>query len=263
MTRVYGVEFPERALMSVLSDLLGIAHFTTARGSTVRKDFVDAVAAALGVAAVADMTKDEVLLAAIAAASRTAPDPSYLSPGSTVTDRALQAIINGVTRNGVPGLALPAPGVDVAAEQPELLDPFPDAFDPAGVSDERTKTLVATTAREGQDRFRTAVLLAYGGRCAVTGANAPAALEAAHIVPYMGPGTNRVSNGLALRADVHRLFDRGALAVHERDLVVLVKGHLLATTYGDLAGRRIALPGAVAQRPAPAALRDHRLWAGL
>ncbi|WP_155378796.1 hypothetical protein [Cellulomonas sp. JZ18] len=48
MAKEYGVEYPERALMAVLSDLLGIPHFTTSRGSTVRSDFLKAVLVALG-----------------------------------------------------------------------------------------------------------------------------------------------------------------------------------------------------------------------
>jgi len=34
--------------MATISDLLGIPHFTTARGSTVRRDFLEAVGVALG-----------------------------------------------------------------------------------------------------------------------------------------------------------------------------------------------------------------------
>ena len=48
---------------------------------------------------------------------------------------------------------------------------------------------------------------AYGGRCAITGYDVEEALQAAHIVPYLGPQSNTVNNGLLLRADVHNLFD--------------------------------------------------------
>ena len=41
------MHYPERQLMAVISDLLGIPHFTTSNGSTVRADFLQAVAARL------------------------------------------------------------------------------------------------------------------------------------------------------------------------------------------------------------------------
>ena len=248
--------------MSVLSDLLGIPHFTTANGSTVRKDFMAAVATALGVET-AGMKKDPITLASIAAATKTAPDKKWLSPGTTVTDAALQEIINGLVQYGVPGRLDPAP-----PDAPEVVelddDELPDdPFDPAQVADERTRRLMEIVAREGQDPFRNALMDAYGFRCAVTGTDAVEALEAAHIVPYMGPGTNRVSNGLVLRRDVHRLFDRGALAVDEQSFRVLLHPHLLVTDYRSLAGTRLRVPQRKVDRPAPSALLDHRRWAGL
>lgn len=39
------------------------------------------------------------------------------------------------------------------------------------------------------------------------------ALEAAHIKPYGESGPHEVFNGLLLRSDVHRLFDRGYITV--------------------------------------------------
>ncbi len=262
MARTYGAEFPERPLMSVLSDLLGMRHFTTSRGSTVRKDFMEELARALGIE-VNDKVKDALTLACIASATRTPEDAKWLSTGATVTDVALQQIINGLIEFGVPGRSAPMPDVDTFVAVPGEEDPLPDLFDPEQVSDERTRRLMEIVTREGQDRFRTAIMDAYGFRCAVTGYDAVEALEAAHIVPYMGPGTNRVSNGLLLRTDVHRLFDRGALAIDERSFKVLVKPHLLVTHYRVFAGTQLRLPVRIADRPAPVALRDHRLWAGL
>lgn len=67
--------------------------------------------------------------------------------------------------------------------------------------------------RLGQGAFRLSVLDAYGKRCAVTGERVVPVLEAAHIKPYASDGPHRVSNGLALRADIHRLFDLGYVTV--------------------------------------------------
>lgn len=251
MSRRFGEEFPERELMSVLSDLLAIPHFTTARGSTVRKDFLDAVARALGVDP-GGLLKDQVLAAAVEAATRQAMPDDLYSPGGTVTNQALQAIVDGVIQHGRPGGPAP-PAVEEAP-----------SFDPALVTDERDRRLMELAVRQGQDRFRASVVEAYDARCAVTGFDAVEALEAAHITPYKGPATSLVNNGILLRADVHALWDRGSLAVHETAHTVLVKPHLLATSYRDLADAPVDhLPRRLADRPAVVALRDHRQWCGL
>jgi hypothetical protein len=236
--------------MSVLSDLLGVPHFTTARGSTVRKDFLDAVARALGLQP-DGLRKDQVLAACVRAATRRPMPAELYSRGGTVTNQALQAIVDGVIEHGHPAAA------EVAAA------PAEPAFDPGLVVDERDRRLMELAARQGQDLFRRAVVEAYDARCAVTGFDAVEALEAAHITPYKGPATSLVSNGILLRADVHELWDRGSLAVHETAHTVLVKPHLLATAYRDLADAPVHLPRRVDQRPAVVALRDHRVWCGL
>lgn len=77
----------------------------------------------------------------------------------------------------------------------------------------RTGTQYLTTARLGQGAFRLSVLDAYQLRCAVTGERVKPVLEAAHIKPFAQLGPNIVSNGLSLRADIHRLFDLGYVTV--------------------------------------------------
>lgn len=65
----------------------------------------------------------------------------------------------------------------------------------------------------GQGHFKRAVADAYGNRCAVTTSATFPSLEAAHIRPFAEGGEHAVSNGLLLRTDVHRLYDRGYLSV--------------------------------------------------
>ncbi|UER54607.1 hypothetical protein HJG43_08725 [Kineosporiaceae bacterium SCSIO 59966] len=260
MAKEYGVEYPERPLMSVISDLLGIPHFTTSRGSTVRSDFLRAVAETLGIPAARSeaLRKDELLAAVVEAATREPMDPTLYSPGGTVTDRALQRIIDGLILHGTPG-RLPA----IVPPEDEPVIPELDDFDPGGLQDERDRRLVETAVREGQDRFRSALMAAYGSACAITEYTAVETLQAAHIFPYRGPATNSVSNGLLLRADVHLLFDRGAIAVHEASMEVLIKPHLEVTQYVSLAGKKLRRPQRLRDRPSTAALRSHREWAGL
>jgi len=66
--------------------------------------------------------------------------------------------------------------------------------------------------------FRLQVLKAYRFECAICGynlrlANTPVGLEAAHIKWYQAGGACEVTNGLALCATHHKLFDRGAFTI--------------------------------------------------
>lgn len=72
---------------------------------------------------------------------------------------------------------------------------------------------VLTRPRLGQGSFRMLVTDTYRRHCAVTGERALPTLEAAHVRPVSEGGRHRVDNGLLLRSDVHRLFDRGYVTV--------------------------------------------------
>ncbi|MCY1550364.1 HNH endonuclease [compost metagenome] len=109
--------------------------------------------------------------------------------------------------------------------------------------------------RRGQGAFRRALIDVYSGTCAITGCTAVDVLEAAHIVPYKGEHTNRVDNGLLLRADIHTLFDLGLLWVELG--VVQLAAHLLGTEYGKLNGSRLRLPLKTGDQPSGKALELH------
>jgi putative restriction endonuclease len=69
-------------------------------------------------------------------------------------------------------------------------------------------------------KFREDVLRVYGYRCAVCGFdlrldNVPLALDAAHIRWHQANGPSIISNGLALCALHHKLFDRGAFSLSD------------------------------------------------
>lgn len=116
--------------------------------------------------------------------------------------------------------------------------------------------------RLGQGIFRVQVLDAYDRACAVTGEHSLPVLEAAHIRPYAVGGEHAVANGLTLRTDLHRLFDRGYITVDER--LRLVVGRRLkdefdnGRTYYERNGAALLLPQDPALHPAPAALHWHR-----
>lgn len=66
--------------------------------------------------------------------------------------------------------------------------------------------------RLGQGSFRYVLQSVYR-KCAVSREHSLPALDAAHIVPYSHGGIHEVPNGILLRADIHKLFDRGFVTV--------------------------------------------------
>jgi putative restriction endonuclease len=87
------------------------------------------------------------------------------------------------------------------------------AADAALPESQRFGSAYLTRGRLGQGAFRVLVTDAYQRRCAVTGEKTLPVLEAAHIRPYAEDGPHRVSNGLLLRSDLHKLFDIGYVTV--------------------------------------------------
>lgn len=80
---------------------------------------------------------------------------------------------------------------------------------------QRERAYTERLARPEQAVFRRE-LLALDPQCALTACAVVNALEAAHIQPVAKDGDFDIGNGLLLRADLHRLFDFGYLAIHPR-----------------------------------------------
>jgi hypothetical protein len=106
--------------------------------------------------------------------------------------------------------------------------------------------------RRGPEEFRQKVLKAYGGKCAVSGADAEAALEVALIDPE---GASESSNALLLRADLRTLFDLNLLRVHPKTRKVFLAEPVAGGAYARLWARPIRLPETPADRPTHAALQ--------
>ena len=102
---------------------------------------------------------------------------------------------------------------------------------------------------------------AYQRACAVTNEHSLPALEAAHIKPYGRGGHHTVSNGLLLRSDLHRLFDRGYITITpDRTLRVspqLKQDFSNGRSYYPLDGSRIAVPVREQHLPDSELLRWH------
>ena len=136
-------------------------------------------------------------------------------------------------------------------------------FDPKNVIDARERIETSIVRRRGQLAFRKKLLTAYKGRCAITGCKIEEVLEAAHIISFKGPDTNRVANGLLLRADLHTLFDLSLLAVDSNTMTVIVSPVLKGSCYAEYQGKKLKLPDDPKSRPGCEALDQHRETSGL
>lgn len=132
--------------------------------------------------------------------------------------------------------------VDVAEESPMYGDP------------------VLIRPRLGQGTFKILITDNFDRRCAATGEKALPVLEAAHIRSVAEGGRHRVDNGLLLRSDLHRLYDRGYLTV-DSTYRIHVSGRLRrdfgnGEIYYPLENQEIRLPVAAELRPN----RDFLQW---
>ena len=111
----------------------------------------------------------------------------------------------------------------------------------SGGSTKRRRGTIWAIQREQQSQFRQ-WLLAEDGCCALTGETCKSVLEAAHIVPAHHGGQEVPSNGILLRADIHRLFDATPPKFEKKICPesgkVLVDGGLYYDSF-DLRGKRI------------------------
>jgi len=87
-------------------------------------------------------------------------------------------------------------------------------------------------------------------------------LEAAHIRPFEVEGPHEIPNGLLLRADIHRLFDRGYITVSE-DLRLVVGERLRKEfrnghSYYPHHGKPLRVPDRPELKPSEKYLQWHR-----
>jgi hypothetical protein len=135
--------------------------------------------------------------------------------------------------------------------------------EPTNMKDARERIARLIATRRGQPAFRYSLIETYGSRCAISGCDAVAALEAAHIIPYSKTAFSGLSNGLLLRADLHTLFDLGLIAIDSATMKVLIHRDLDGTTYSEFAGKLLRLPERLEDRPSKEALDGHRKGCGL
>lgn len=185
-------------------------------------------------------------------------DHRYVVTGKAIDDAQTAALVNVLRTRHLKQIEALVSFIDTNIPSQAIED-----FNPKDIQDAREKIARLVAKRRGQPEFRKKLILAYNSRCAISGCRAIAALEAVHIVPYKGPQTNHVSNGLLLRADLHTLFDVGLLAIDSTNMTVLVHPALASTEYEIFAGKSLTIPTSAQDSPNKQALDIHRTDAGL
>ena len=131
------------------------------------------------------------------------------------------------------------PFYDELDDDTQVQEPDEDDFDNLLKSDNRQKISSRITIREGQPRFRERLIKEYGTRCCITGCQEGDVIEAAHIVPYSGIQSNILENGLLMRVDIHRLFDKHLLTIEPEKLVILISESIRDGFYCSLEGTKL------------------------
>lgn len=143
------------------------------------------------------------------------------------------------------------------------LQAMPRLLQEKEVADERGRygSLITILPRLGQGSFRILVTDAYNRRCAVTQERTLPALESGHIKPFSESGPHRVSNGILLRSDIHRLFDAGYVTItpdyHFEVSRRIKEDYENGRDYYALQGHSIHLPPKKEFYPAPEFLTWH------
>lgn len=198
-------------------------------------------------------------------------DRGYLCRGlayvESYDDKANLFYLHGPVRKG--DLSSLSPFTESSRElYQELLESSPVDFTRADLqnlleqgdtleTDRRERQLAEVVRRKGQASFRKQLVQAYDCTCAVTRYHAEAALEAAHIISYLGKASQNVCNGLLLRADIHNLYDGNLLSVDPDGMVVRIAPALENTEYSELSGSRIRIPQDPLLQPSPVRLAVH------
>ncbi|MGR0328279.1 HNH endonuclease [Bacillus cereus] len=109
--------------------------------------------------------------------------------------------------------------------------------------------------------FRDFTMVAYRGKCAVTGSvircNNFLNLEAAHIKPKSHTGSYLPNNGLALSRDIHWAFDKGFFTLND-DYTLRVHPAIESDFLQKYNGKQIFIPEEDFFKPAIESIRYHR-----
>jgi len=104
-------------------------------------------------------------------------------------------------------------GRDLLNQVKEKITAISRTLPAADIGDDMYGDPILVRQRLGQGSFRLIVTDVYQKHYAVTGEKTLPVLDAAHIKPVRQGGQHRVDNGILMRTDIHRLYDRGYVTV--------------------------------------------------
>jgi Predicted restriction endonuclease len=130
-------------------------------------------------------------------------------------------------------------GLDVEIGALLAIPPHDTSIDSIRATTSDIERKRVASSRPNQAKFRKAILQEFD-RCIVTNVTMPEILEAAHIKPVKYKGEDSVANGLALRVDIHLLFDSGHLRISETGKIEL--SARARNDYGATIPPQIVLP---------------------
>ena len=116
------------------------------------------------------------------------------------------------------------------------------ATKPIDVQQDKRK-IQEVVVRPNQAQFRERILQLYDFRCCMTETGETHVLEAAHVKDWSVSNNDDVRNGLCLRSDIHKLFDKGLLLIGT-DYKIHVSQSITDKEYRSLHGKKIKLPQA-------------------
>lgn len=108
-----------------------------------------------------------------------------------------------------------------------------------------------------EESFKTNLINAYEGHCAISGYDAASALDATRISSYLGTASNGPSAGILLRADLSALYQQQLISIRPDTYEVVVGELLHNTAYNHFDKRRISLPSNERFWPSKARLEIH------
>jgi hypothetical protein len=235
-------------------ELLGLRPLDTTVGSSIPSVFFTDVAAVMGIPIVSGMPamarkiiENSGLLWHPDFSSENAPSGG----GGTVTALGLLQLKNA---------ALLWLGHS-PEEMPSAYEDWKPALDWITKRENLTRETREAFSRPGSIEFREKVLDSYTQKCAVSGISSLQAIEVAHIVPYYGNESDHIQNAIPLRADIHKLFDKGLLIIYfsEDESKIKIKCHdFILKDYGNFHNKDLILPVDINDSPSRLALIEHQ-----
>ena len=241
-------------IIKEITDLLGLPPIETTVGSSIPSVFFSDVAGVMGIPIVSGMPAMAQRIIENSGLIWDANEFSSLNApsggGGTVRAEGLMQMKNAV--------------LIWLGHDSEVMSVIQNDWEPAPDWREKRESLPRevkeSISRPGAAEFRTAVLSEYENICAISGYSATQAIDVAHIVPYYGEESDNIENAIPLRADLHKLYDKGLLIIDfdYSTKKYKVKVHdFIAADYSHIQDSELKIPVEKSKAPSLKAIEIH------